>query len=277
MAAALCKALASRNLLLCSPLTRVVQCQVQQISATAQQKDPQPLVDMVPQPSGICRIAVGQLTSGANQLENLAVCSKLAHEAVAAGAAMLFLPEAFASLQASQAETLASAQSLDGPLMQQYQQLARSCGLWLSLGGFQETGPDANHIYNCHVVLNNQGRLAAKYRKVHLFDVDVTNGPILMESNTTAPGNELVVCDSPAGRLGLSVCYDLRFPELYQQLVHTMGAEVITVPSAFTRPTGEAHWEVLLRARAIECQAWVIAAAQAGRHNEKREASSRLT
>lgn len=106
---------------------------------------------------------------------------------------------------------------------------------------------------------------------MHLFDVDVPNGPVLMESRTTAPGDKLVVCDSPAGRLGLTVCYDLRFPEVYQALTWAMGAKVLLVPSAFTKVTGAAHWELLLRARAVECQAYVIAAAQAGKHNEKRE------
>ncbi|GFH05871.1 CN hydrolase domain-containing protein, partial [Haematococcus lacustris] len=108
--------------------------------------------------------------------------------------------------------------------------------------------------------------------QIHLFDVDVPNGPVLMESRTTAPGDKLVVCPGPGGlQLGLTTCYDLRFPELYQRLTWELGAQLIAVPSAFTKITGAAHWEVLLRARAIECQAYVVAAAQAGRHNEKRE------
>lgn len=202
---------------------------------------------------------------------------------------MLFLPECFSFIGASQPESLSKAEPLDGPAMARYRQLARDTGLWLSLGGFQETGPDPEHLYNCHVVLDASGATAAAYRKVHLFDVDVPNGPVLMESRTTAPGDklvacdspagrlglsvcyQLVACDSPAGRLGLSVCYDLRFPEVYQTLTWGMGAEVLLVPSAFTKVTGKAHWEVLLRARAIECQCFVIAAAQAGTHNEKRE------
>lgn len=162
-------------------------------------------------------------------------------------------------------------QPLDGPLMQRYCRLAAQHQLWLSLGGFQETGPDPEHLYNCHVVVTSEGKIAARYRKVHLFNVEVQNGPVLMESRSTAPGNELVVCDSPAGRLGLTVCYDLRFPEVYQRLVFDMGAQVLLVPSAFTKLTGRAHWELLLRARAVETQCFVIAAAQAGVHNEKRE------
>ncbi|KAK9838603.1 hypothetical protein WJX84_002309 [Apatococcus fuscideae] len=113
--------------------------------------------------------------------------------------------------------------------------------------------------------------MRATYRKVHLFDVEVENGPVLMESRSTTPGTQLVACDSPAGRLGLTICYDLRFPEVYQALTFQHAAQILLVPSAFTKLTGEAHWELLLRARAVECQCFVIAAAQAGRHNEKRE------
>ncbi|KAF5828740.1 carbon-nitrogen hydrolase [Dunaliella salina] len=126
-------------------------------------------------------------------------------------------------------------------------------------------------LYNAHVVLSDTGALVAHYRKIHLFDVDVPNGPVLLESRTTLPGDKLVVCDSPVGRLALTVCYDLRFPEMWQRLAFDMGAQAVAVPSAFTKTTGEAHWELLCRARAVECQAFVIAAAQAGKHSEKRE------
>ncbi|KAJ9520362.1 hypothetical protein QJQ45_030306 [Haematococcus lacustris] len=288
----------------------------------------------------IVRIAVAQMTAVGDQQANLATCTRLAQEAVAAGAAILFLPECFSFIGSSQAESLAAAQPLDGPLMAQYLALARSTGLWLSLGGFQEAPgapgqppstatactadiraaqPEAEggkrgaagggqlaaggvndaggapataareepaatargegeeqglgpRIFNTHCLVNPEGCLLAAYRKIHLFDVDVPNGPVLMESRTTAPGDKLVVCPGPGGlQLGLTTCYDLRFPELYQRLTWELGAQLIAVPSAFTRITGAAHWEVLLRARAIECQAYVVAAAQAGRHNEKRE------
>lgn len=220
-----------------------------------------------PQP---VKVAVGQMTAVGDTGKNFDTCTKLAEEAAAAGAAMLFLPECFSFIGTAQTESLAIAEPLSGPLMARYRQLARDTGLWLSLGGFQEKGPDTNHIFNCHVVVTSAGDIAASYSKVHLFDVDVPNGPVLMESRTTAPGDQLVVCDSPAGRLGLTVCYDLRFPEMYAALTWEMGAELLLVPSAFTQVTGAAHWEVLLRARAIENQAYVIAAAQAGVHNAKR-------
>jgi predicted amidohydrolase len=108
----------------------------------------------------------------------------------------------------------------------------------------QEAGPDPEHMYNCHVIISGEGAIVAAYRKVHLFDVDVPNGPVLMESRSTAPGAQLVACDSPAGRLGLSVCYDLRFPELYQRLTYDMGAQLLLVPSAFTKVTG--GWQMCI-------------------------------
>lgn len=123
--------------------------------------------------------------------------------------------------------------------MARYRQLAASTGLWLSLGGFQEEGPDDSHIHNTHVVLDDRGQTAAVYRKIHLFDVDVPSGPVLLESRFTAPGTQAVTCASPAGVLGLTTCYDLRFPELYQHLAFDKGADVLLVPSAFTVPTGD--------------------------------------
>ncbi|GAX78444.1 hypothetical protein CEUSTIGMA_g5885.t1 [Chlamydomonas eustigma] len=217
------------------------------------------------------KVAVSQMTAVGDQAVNFETCRKLAQSSVAAGCSMLFLPECFSFIGSSQPESISKAQPLDGPLMHGYRNLARENNLWLSLGGFQEQGPDSEHLYNTHVIISSDGDLVASYRKIHLFDVDVPNGPVLMESRTTAPGDLLVTCDSPVGKLGLTVCYDLRFPEMYQLLTWQMGAQVLLVPSAFTKVTGEAHWEVLLRARAVECQSYVIAAAQAGWHNEKRQ------
>jgi len=217
------------------------------------------------------RVAVGQMTSVDCVEQNYKTCATLAEAAVAQGAGILFLPENFNFLGRSSAESLAIAEPLDGPLIRRYACLAQRLGLWLSLGGFQERGPDPEHLYNCHVVINSNGEIAATYRKVHLFNVDVPGGPVLMESRFTSPGRYLETCDSPAGRLGLTICYDLRFPEMYQRLTFDLGAEILLVPSAFTVATGKAHWECLLRARAIETQCYVVAAAQAGQHNEKRE------
>lgn len=184
---------------------------------------------------------------------------------------MLFLPENFSFLGSSPSESVSIAEPLEGPLIARYAALARRHSLWLSLGGFQEKSRDATKLHNCHVIIDHEGRTVTSYRKIHLFNVDIPGGPVLMEGKFTAPGTGLVACKSPAGRLGLSICYDLRFPEVYQRLTYDLGAEILLVPSAFTVATGQAHWEVLLRARAIETQCYVVAAAQTGKHNEKRE------
>jgi predicted amidohydrolase len=184
------------------------------------------------------------------------------------------------------ADTLEAAEPLSGPRMASYCALARRHGVWLSLGGVQERSEAApGKVHNTHVLVDDSGALRAAYRKVHLFDVDVPGSRSYRESAVVAPGEELVVCASPVGALGLSVvsararplapapsltappkCYDVRFPALYTAL-RDAGAEVLLVPAAFTVPTGLAHWEVLLRARAIENQCYVAAAAQHGDHN----------
>lgn len=200
------------------------------------------------------RIAVAQMTSVGDVERNYSTVAKLVSEAATAGASMLCLPENFHFLGTSFTESLAIAEPLDGPSMRRYADLARQYNIMLSLGGFQEKGPDLEHLYNTHVVIDNKGHIVAQYRKIHLFNVDVPGGPILMESRFTAPGKGLIVCESPVGCLGLSTCYDVRFPQLYQRLAWELGAQTLLVPSAFTVATGKAHWEVLLRARAIECQ-----------------------
>uniref|UniRef100_A0A6I8MYG9 CN hydrolase domain-containing protein n=1 Tax=Ornithorhynchus anatinus TaxID=9258 RepID=A0A6I8MYG9_ORNAN len=149
----------------------------------------------------------------------------------------------------------------------------RECGLWLSLGGFHERGPDwetTPRIYNCHVLLDGHGAVVATYRKTHLCDVELPGQGPMRESGHTLPGPALAApVDTPAGKLGLAICYDLRFPELSLALAQA-GAEILTFPSAFGCITGPAHWEVLLRARAIETQCYVVAAAQCGRHHGQR-------
>ncbi|XP_077237055.1 deaminated glutathione amidase, chloroplastic/cytosolic-like isoform X2 [Tasmannia lanceolata] len=217
------------------------------------------------------RVAAAQMTSTNDLTANFNTCSRLIKEAAAAGVKLLCLPENFSFLGARDGETLTIAEALDGPIMQGYCSLARESNIWLSLGGFQEKGPDDAHLHNTHVIVDDSGNIKSIYRKIHLFDVDVPGGMVYKESNFTTAGNELAVMDSPVGRLGVTVCYDLRFPELYQQLRFQHQAQVLLVPAAFTKVTGEAHWEILLRARAIETQCYVIAAAQTGRHNEKRE------
>ena len=198
---------------------------------------------------------------------NLASCSKLVAEAAHKGCKIVFLPECFAFIGAAAGEAQAVAEPLDGPTIGQYRELARRHDVWLSLGGFQERSadPSEQRIYNTHVVVDSAGAIRATYRKIHLFDVPMTG---LMESRQALPGDlGLIACDSPCGRLGVTICYDMRFPELYQKLRFAHGASVLLMPSAFAMKTGEAHWETLLRCRAIETQCYVVAAAQAGLHN----------
>jgi predicted amidohydrolase len=218
------------------------------------------------------RIAVGQMCASSDVEKNLEVVADLCARAKDRGCAMLFLPECFAFIGVKGTDALAVMEPLDGPLLGRYRELAARHRLWLSLGGFAEKGPDRDRRFNAHVIVNDAGEIQASYRKIHLFDVDMgdVNGPVLMESATAAAGETLVTCDSPAGKLGLTVCYDLRFPEMFARLRYELGCEVMLVPSAFTKPTGQAHWETLLRARAIETQSYVVAAAQAGTHSEGR-------
>ena len=218
------------------------------------------------------RIAVGQMCASSDVEKNFEVVADLCSQAKDRGCSMLFLPECFAFIGVKGTDALAVMEPLNGPLLGRYRELAAKHGLWLSLGGFAEQGPDRDRRFNAHIIVNDAGEIRASYRKIHLFDVDMgdVNGPVLMESRTAAAGAALVTCDSPAGKLGLTVCYDLRFPEMFARLRYELGCEMMLVPSAFTKPTGQAHWETLLRARAIETQSYVVAAAQAGVHSEGR-------
>ncbi|KAJ6802853.1 nitrilase-like protein 2 [Iris pallida] len=221
--------------------------------------------------SSSLRVGAAQMTSTNDLDANFQTCSRLVKEAVAGGVKLLCFPESFSFVSNKDGESLKIAETLDGPIMQRYCSLARESNIWLSLGGFQEKGSDEAHLYNTHVLVDDSGNIRNVYRKIFLFDVDVPGNMIYKESSFTTAGTDIVAADSPAGCLGLTVCYDLRFPELYQQLRFQHHAQVLLVPAAFTKVTGEAHWEILLRARAIETQCYVVAAAQTGRHNDKRE------
>ncbi|XP_063001950.1 deaminated glutathione amidase isoform X2 [Elgaria multicarinata webbii] len=218
-------------------------------------------------------IAVCQVTSTPDKEHNWASCSQLVREAAGRGATIVFLPEAFDFIGRNTEETLSLAEPLEGDHLQRYAKLARECAVWLSLGGFHERGRDwesTGRIYNCHLLLDSSGAVAAVYRKTHLFDMELEGQVSLKESAYTNPGSEITPpVDTPAGKVGLAICYDLRFPEMSLALVQD-GAEILTYPSAFTVATGAAHWEVLLRARAIETQCYVVAAAQTGKHHERR-------
>lgn len=210
--------------------------------------------------------AAVQLTSTEDKARNLRVALRLADEAVLAGATFVAFPENVDQI-APRARRLADAETLEGPTIAAFRQKAADRRIWILAGSFAER-IDATHVHNTSVLIGPGGFLAAVYRKLHLFDANPSDGVAYRESESVRPGRELVVHDGPA-RLGLSVCYDLRFPELYRRLA-SLGAELLCVPSAFTVPTGEAHWEVLLRARAIENLAFVVAPAQAGDHGHGR-------
>jgi len=220
------------------------------------------------------RVGAVQMTATDDVSANLAVCSELTARAASEGARLVVLPECFSFLGRREGDKLAMAEALDGTgrVMSQLRELATKHGVWMLGGGTPELVPgDGKRTYNAAIAIDPRGELVARYRKIHLFDVDIPGGATLRESDSTAPGDELVVVDIDGAPVGVSICYDIRFPELYRQLVKDMGAEVLLVPAAFTAHTGAAHWHLLLRARAIEDQAWVVAPAQAGRHNEKRE------
>ncbi len=225
--------------------------------------------------SRVTRTAVVQLCATPDVAANLLTVERLVREAADAGAEVILLPEAFAFLgpeaeknriiEPLPSHPQAAKDFAPGPILDRCQRLARTCGSHLILGGFHEASPEPGKSYNTCVHLAPDGAIAALYRKIHLFDVSLADGTALRESARTLPGDAIVTTTMPFGPLGLSICYDLRFPYLYQALVD-LGAVALTVPSAFTETTGAAHWTVLLRARAIECQAYVLAPAQHGHH-----------
>ncbi|MDQ3037489.1 MAG: carbon-nitrogen hydrolase family protein [Myxococcota bacterium] len=212
------------------------------------------------------KVGVVQMTSTADVEANLRTTERLVGEGASDGARLIVIPECFAYLGPEQGK-LAIAEPLPegGPILARMAELARRAGVELVLGGFWEKGATAEKVRNACVHLGSDGAVRAVYRKIHLFDVDLPDGTKLEESATVERGDELVVSDAPFGKLGLSVCYDLRFPELYRGLVDR-GAIALAIPAAFTLTTGKDHWHVLLRARAIEAQSYVLAAAQTGHH-----------
>ena len=215
--------------------------------------------------------AVVQLTSRGDVAENLQRASSLIAEARRAGAELAVLPENFALLSEDEEQKHAVAETIpgDGPILTAMRTTARDLGIALVLGGMPERSTDPRRVHNSCVYLDKTGTVQAVYRKIHLFDVAIPDGATYRESKGVMPGEEPVVVATPAGPLGLSVCYDVRFPELYRALAKR-GARLFTVPAAFTLHTGRDHWHVLLRARAIENLCFVLAAAQYGRHHEKR-------
>jgi predicted amidohydrolase len=207
--------------------------------------------------------AAVQMTASSSKEENLAKAETFVRLAAERGATLVVLPEVF-SWRGPRAESESRAEPIPGSTSERLRELARRHHIYLLAGSFLEK-TDESRSHNTSLLLSPAGELLAQYRKIHLFDIDIPGQVRTKESDTMKPGQEAVTCDTPLGVCGLSVCYDLRFPELYRRLAD-QGAEVIFVPSAFTFPTGAAHWEPLLRARAIENQAYVIAPNQIGKN-----------
>lgn len=216
------------------------------------------------------RAALFQMTSGIDPAANADALAAAVAEAKAGGAAMLFVPEMAGLLDSDRARSAAHVVAeADDPVLARVREAAAAAGLWVHIGSLALAGGDGGRRVNRGFVIDDGGAIRARYDKMHLFDVDLPSGESWRESAAYAPGAGPVTVATPWGVLGLSICYDLRFPDLYRALTDA-GATMLAVPAAFTVPTGQAHWHVLLRARAIEAGAFVIAAAQWGTHQDGR-------
>ena len=218
------------------------------------------------------KVAALQMASGPNINANLIEAGRLIAMAAGAGAKLVALPENF-PIMGMKEEDKVKVREPDGKGMMQdfLAEQAAKHKVWLVAGTIPLEANDPNKVRAACLLYDDTGRRVARYDKIHLFDVHLTEpGERYNESASTEPGNDVIVVDTPFGRLGLAICYDLRFPELFRQMVD-QGAEIITLPSAFTAITGNAHWEILLRARAVENLCYVIAPAQGGYHVNGRE------
>jgi predicted amidohydrolase len=217
----------------------------------------------------LVRIALFQTTTGIDPAQNSAQLCAAVKEAALGGAQMLFTPEMSGLLDSNRERARSHIVSeAQDPVLADVCAAARAAGIWVHLGSLALDG--GSRWANRGFLIDNSGNIRARYDKIHLFDVDLPTGESWRESNAYAPGEGSVVADTPAGPLGLSICYDMRFPALFQALSQA-GARILSVPAAFTVPTGQAHWHTLLRARAIENACWVVAAAQCGSHEDGRK------
>jgi predicted amidohydrolase len=203
-----------------------------------------------------------QLCAGSDKVANLEKAEHFIAEAARHGATLVVLPEVFL-WRGPRPEEHMHAEPIPGPSSDRLAGLARRLNIYLLAGSILEQNSGAK-VFNTSALFDQRGEMVARYRKLHLFDIDIADHVSIRESDTRAPGDTVVTVPTALGVIGMTVCYDLRFPELYRQLTLS-GAEIITVPSAFTFPTGAAHWEILLRARAIENQVYIIAPDQIGR------------
>jgi predicted amidohydrolase len=219
----------------------------------------------------VTKIAIFQSRTGVDPAANAKALVTAIEEAASGGAEMLFTPEMSGLLDRDVERARRNVRTAgEDPVLAACRQAAKRCGLWLHLGSLAVTAEDGKFA-NRGFAIDSAGEVRASYDKIHLFDVDLPTGESWRESNVYRGGSEaVVVAGTPVGNLGLTICYDLRFPALFQSLTDA-GAQVVSVPAAFTVPTGRAHWEILLRARAIEAGVFVVAAAQCGRHEDGRE------
>ena len=209
------------------------------------------------------RAAAIQLNSNQEKDRNLSIAGPLVRDAASDGANLIVLPEKF-NVLGSPDDLRAGAEPVPGPTTTWAGELCRELGVWLVAGSIVERIEGDDKLRNTSVLIGPDGGVHAVYRKIHLFDVEV-DGMVYRESDAEAPGDEVVVADADGVELGMAVCYDLRFPELFR-IMAVQGARAVSLPAAFTVPTGRAHWDILVRARAIENQVFVIAAGQIGRH-----------
>lgn len=218
------------------------------------------------------RVAAIQMNSGIDVASNLELADRLLAEAAADNCALAVLPENFALMPENSRDKSGHAEVPgEGPIQSFLADAAMRHNIWIIAGSMPLKSPEAKRVFGACPVYDSAGEQLAIYRKIHLFDVKLPDcEESYQESWSMYPGDEVVAVDTPAGRLGLTICYDLRFPELYRRLIED-GATLFTVPAAFTRPTGEAHWQTLLRARAIENLAYVIAPGQYGEHADNRQ------
>lgn len=217
------------------------------------------------------KVSAIQMTATPDVNENLSIVAKLMEVAVAQDTKLVVLPEMFAIAGLETTAKLKVSEHLGSGLIQDFLSAqAKQHGVWIVGGTIPIKSEDPNRIKAACLVFNDQGECVAQYNKIHLFDVVVGERESYQESATTIPGTDIVVVDTPVGKLGLSVCYDIRFPELYRKMFNA-GAEIFAVPAAFTVPTGKAHWEVLTRSRAIENFCYLIGACQTGtQHNGRK-------
>ncbi len=217
------------------------------------------------------RIAIAQMTSGTDSAVNAAALSNHVEAAAASGAKMLFTPEMSGILDRNTARLFANARGEeDDVALAAAREAARKAGIWVALGSLAlRDARYADRLVNRSLVIDDKGEIRARYDKMHLFDVEAAPGEYYRESASFVAGAGVALAETPVGTLGLAICYDVRFPRLFDALSGA-GAQVIALPAAFTRPTGRAHWHTLLRARAIETASFVVAAAQTGEHEDGR-------